>query len=329
MASSLCYIGKVVSLEPITGADRILLATVVVGEGGKWRGVVPKEGLTVNDLCQVYLQDSLVPKTPEFAFMESRGWRVKMAKFRGVPSEALIMAKTLEGSLGDDVTEQAGVTRYEKQIPQSMQGPNAGNFPSFIHKTDEPNFQGVHYLVDALRGKPWVATEKADGTSCTVYNHEGHIGVCSRNWEKKDDGANVYWRAAKACGLIEAVTGLEGLAIQCEIVGPGIQANRLGLKEIEIRVFDIWNIPGPGNMGCYAPQDVLTRMYRDFAIKQVRYIADGDYFDLDGDSMQDLAEGTYPGTDHQREGLVFRPIDPFFVGHERCSFKCINLRYRD
>lgn len=325
MTAGLCYIGQVVELAPIADADRIVLATVVAGKGGKWRGVVPKDGLAVGSHCQVYLQDALVPRTLEFAFMEPRGWRVRMARFRGAPSECLIMAQTIPGDVGDDVTEAAGVQKFEKPVPMCMSGETLGAFPSFIPRTDEPHFQGVPHLVEALQGRPWVATEKADGTSCTIYHKDGHVGVCSRSWEKKDDGKNVYWRAARDSGIVDKIAQLGNVAIQCEIVGPGIQKNRLGLRDIEVRVFDAWDIDRKE----YRTPEELALICAEFRWPIVQRVGGHGSFDLDGDALQRLAEGLYPGTTSQREGIVVRALVPFFVGNDRVSFKVLNLRYKD
>lgn len=89
MAEGLVYIGKILALHPIDGADRIQRAEVVCGKGGRWSGVVQKEQFHDGDPCQVYLQDTLLPHLPEFAFMEPRGWRIRQMKFKGVPSECL------------------------------------------------------------------------------------------------------------------------------------------------------------------------------------------------------------------------------------------------
>ena len=56
----LCYVGRVQKLSPIDGADRIELAEVVCGDGGKWCGVVGKGQFAEGTLCETYLQDAIV-----------------------------------------------------------------------------------------------------------------------------------------------------------------------------------------------------------------------------------------------------------------------------
>ncbi len=40
MSSDLVYIGKIIAMEAIEGADFIASATVICGKGGKWKGIV-------------------------------------------------------------------------------------------------------------------------------------------------------------------------------------------------------------------------------------------------------------------------------------------------
>ena len=91
---NLAYLGQVITIYPIPGADRIESLEVVCGNGGRWRGTAKKTEFAVGDLCEVYLQDALLPQTDRFAFLEQRGWRIRMMRLKGVPSECLIMPLT-------------------------------------------------------------------------------------------------------------------------------------------------------------------------------------------------------------------------------------------
>lgn len=64
------YVGRIIDIQPIKGADFIVSATVVCDKGSKWMGTVRKGDFKVNDFVEVYLQDALLPKTEEFKFME-------------------------------------------------------------------------------------------------------------------------------------------------------------------------------------------------------------------------------------------------------------------
>ena len=77
--------------------------------------------------------------------MKSHKWRVRMAKFKGVPSECVIVPGAPDMPPGTDMTEALGVTKHEKPVPAGMGGDAVGAFPSFLPKTDEPNFQTVDF----------------------------------------------------------------------------------------------------------------------------------------------------------------------------------------
>lgn len=313
----LVYIGKIVSIFPIKNADRIESVEVVCGDGGKWKGTVQKGQFKNGDLCQVYLQDSLLPHTEEFAFMENKEWRVKMMKLRGVPSEVLIMPQTIVGDVGDDITQQANVEKYEKQIPVGMGGEIYGSFPSFIPKTDEPNFQKVPEMVESLRGKRFYSTVKVDGSSATIYKYNEHFGCCSRNWERKESDSNIIWQIAKEYEWDKILP--DGFAFQFEIAGPGIQKNPMGLKKVQPFIFNIYDIKN----NCYIP-DIFYYSYTP-TIEIVDY---NKIFNFKSDDdLRKYAEGKYPNG-RQREGIVIRPMISD-INNERISFKVINLLYKE
>jgi RNA ligase (TIGR02306 family) len=324
----LVYVGKIVEIEQIENADRIVLATVVCGEGGKWKGIVQKGQFVVRELCCVYLHDSLLPHTDEFAFAEKWGWRVRLQRLRGVPSECLIMPLFHEASLGDDITGLMGVTKYEKPIAPSMQGIAKGNFPSFIPKTDEPNFQTVPHIREALVGKQYYVTVKCDGTSATVYKRKGELGCCSRNLELKRDENNAIWKIAKQYDLENKLP--EGIAIQFEIVGPGIQKNPMKLAQLEPRLFNVYDIGSEDYRGGYYGFNGMVSLADklDFPTVPIIKWPNDPWVDPGDDMLRLMAEGKYD-SGQEREGVVIRAAVEERVMGDRVSFKSISLKYRD
>jgi RNA ligase (TIGR02306 family) len=321
----LAVIGQITKLEPIDGADRIKLATVFCGDAGTWNGVVGLDFEAGRNVV-VFLQDAVLPADPRWAFMERHKWRVRMARFKGVPSECVIVHPTdpsndmmFDAPPGADFSEQLGVTKYSKPLPKEMQGVARGNFPSFIPKTDEPNFQTVPKLVAALNEAPWVATMKCDGSSTTVWRGEdGDLHVASRNLELQefdDNGAgNAYWRCARQYDWSHLPAGC---ALQFALVGPGIQKNPLGLEKLEGRAFTLYNYNERRPMD----QDDLeiAAINIGMPIAKVMYSGAGV---LSADALRDMARIKYP-TGLPGEGLVFRSLD------HSISFKVINLDYKD
>jgi len=335
----LAVIGKIFETYPIPGADNIIGVDAVCGPAGKWRGVVRKDEIVLGDVVRVYLQDAVLADRKEFEFMRARKMRVKICKFKGAPSECLIMPLR-EGeaemwNIGDDITHYEGVMRYEKQLPPGMTGDSERSFPSCINRTDEENFQGKPELVEALLGQPYYVTVKYDGTSSTVYLTSGTsgevlFGVCSRNYQKKE-GENIYWAMARKYKLLEKL-GLTkwgnsamdggGIVIQFEIVGPGIQGNPVGFDELEIRVFDVFLIKERR----YMDYTELCQFCFRQKLPMAQVIETGDSFNYDADQLRELAVGVYDNG-KPREGIVVRPMRNIKVGWDRLSFKVINLEY--
>lgn len=326
----MAYVGKILNLSNIPGADRIERCEVVAGKGGKWSGVTRKGDVAEGDKVIVFLPDAIVPKErPELAFMEQRGWRVRMMRLRGCPSEVLIMPANvmgIEAEIGTDVTDLLGVMKYEKEIPLSLAGEIAGAFPSFIPKTAEQNFQRVPEMRKALVGRECVITTKHNGTSMTFFHRDSRIGGCSRNWELRDKGKSAVWEIAHRHDLPERLPKLGNIALQWECVGPlsGIP-NPLKLSRIEPRVFNVWDIDHQEYWGYGAALDAITCFLKMPFVEGEQII----YQDFSDDELRKMAEGVYVESGKQREGIVIRPLKEMRVGGERVSFKVLNLLYHD
>lgn len=308
--------GRINTLAAIVGADRIQLATVDCGDAGCWSGVV---GIDIQQAAPVtvFLQDALLPPNPRWQFMERHQWRVRMARFKKVASECVIIPGD-DLPPGTDLTESLGVTKYEKPIPASLAGDMVGAFPCVVPKTDETNFQAAPELVERMAVDPWYATEKADGSSCTVWNDDAGMHVCSRNWELREftaSGAgNVYWQAARQYGLDALPTGM---ALQFEVVGPSVQGNPMGLPMREARAFTLRDTARHMDL----PMLALAQMCGQLGIPKAMTTEIGTGFRTP-DQLRAMAQIRYangkPG-----EGIVIRAMDSSW------SFKVINLDYKD
>lgn len=305
------YIGRIIQIDPIENADRIEQATVVCGEGGKWKGVTVKGQFGVGDLCEVYLQDSIMPDTERFTFLKSK--TIRIAKLRGAYSECLIMPLTITGIVGDDISETMGITKYVKPLPLSAD--IIAPFPSYIPKTDEPNFQTVPELVRAIQGQSVYVTQKMDGTSITIANCNGwHI--CSRNYEIKDTG---FFDAYK--------TFPEGYAIQMELCGEGIQSNPAGIKGKQGFVFNVYDI----EKHWYLDYCDVVDFAFNYKLEIVPIVCVINHFDADEQRLRELSVGKYKNGKAQ-EGVVIRPLREQVIatteGEKRLSFKVINAEYK-
>jgi len=317
----LVFIGKVIHLDPIPQADFIVCATVICGEGGRWKGIVRKTDFDIGEECLVFLPDSLLNEKDHhyLPFMKDSNWRVKMRRFKSAPSEVLITSirNVTFTHIGEDVTEQLNVVKYHKPIPHHLQGVSKGNFPDFIPKTDELNYQRYPELVESLIGKPWYMTEKADGSSTTAYRWKGQFGICSRNLELERNEDNGYWKVASKYKLEENL--MEGYAIQWETCGPGIQSNPMGLKDIDGFMFSAYKIDQHRYLS-FMELKCLSSLI-DFPM--VRIIEWGPSFIPH--ALETRGEGVYRNG-KQREGVVIRSQENL-QGNKPISFKVINLGY--
>src|SRR4029079_586433 len=74
------------------------------------------------------------------------------------------------------------------------------------------------------------------------------FGICSRNlWMNETDETNVLVRATRALQPEEKLRAARerlgfDLAIQAEVIGPGIQKNKYALPAVTLRVFSVLNV---------------------------------------------------------------------------------------
>jgi RNA ligase (TIGR02306 family) len=331
MQRTLASIVRIAELSPIAGADRIELARVA-----GWQCVVKKGEFRAGELA-VYLEiDAVPPDREAFAWLwQPKGksgvarpdsFRIRTLRLRGTLSQGLLMPLAQAGVAdqpeGSDVTGVLGVTKYEPPAPSGMGDWRAG-FPSLVPKTDEMRVQAVPQVLEELRGHPFVATVKMDGTSSTFVRVDGEFHACGRN-HSIAEGENLYWYVAKKYRLPEVLAG-SSLAIQGEIVGPGVQKNPAGLKDKSLFVFNVLDTRTGEAFG----DGALRAFCAEHGLQPVPLAFEGERFDETVDSLLAKAEGVYEGTSQQREGLVVRsklPMRSTVLGG-RMSFKAISNRY--
>ena len=247
----LASVVKIVDIQPIPGADAIIVATV---KG--WKVVVKVNEYKVGDLAVYYEIDSFLPVRPQFEFLRkssfkrmgsTEGFRLKTIRLRGQISQGLL-TPIPEGisnpKEGDDLTETLGIVKYEPPIPAQLAGKIKGTFPSFIPKTEEIRIQNFESEVGfSPVGERAYVTEKLDGTSFTCYFKDGVFGVCGRNWELSETDDNSLWRMAKMLELKDKMTKFgKNIALQGELIGAGINGNLYGLSDHKLYFFTGYDI---------------------------------------------------------------------------------------
>lgn len=112
---NLASIQKVLSVEPIEGADAIELIKVL-----GWQVVCKKGEFKAGDLVVYCEIDSILPKRPEFEFLESRKYRIRTIRLRKTLSQGIcfpldILPKSVTIKEGVDVTDALEVTKYDPE----------------------------------------------------------------------------------------------------------------------------------------------------------------------------------------------------------------------
>lgn len=329
----LASIQKIKSLEPIDGADAIEKATVL-----GWQLVVKKGEFKVGSLAVYCEIDSIMPDKPEFEFLKPRGMRIKTVRLRGQVSQGICFPLSILPSdfivVEDaDCTDVLGVTKYEPAIPACLSGIVKGKFPSFIPKTDETRVQVLQKVLDKYRGEKCYITEKLDGSSATFYLKDDEFGVCSRNLELVEDSENSFWKVARQMDIEGKLRSVgKNISIQGELIGEGIQGNKLKIKGQTVRFFNAFDIDKFEYLNFLDFQELITRL----ELPTVPIIS-WDY-ELENDIDAIIKMATIKSQilkDVWAEGIVIRPYhekidlllsnESFNTG--RVSFKAINPEF--
>ena len=321
------------ALEPIEGADAIEKATVL-----GWQLVVKKNDFMVGDKVVYCEIDSLMPDRPAFEFLKPRGMRIRTIKLRGQISQGIcfplsILPPDFEVVEDADCTEVLGISKYEPPIPACLSGIMKGKFPSFIPKTDETRVQVIQKLLDKYKGEKCYVTEKVDGSSGTYYINNGEFGVCSRNLELLEDDENSFWKVARELDIENKLRSLNGnFALQGELIGEGIQDNKLKLRGQTIRFFNAFDI----NKFEYLPFKPFFDLMDKLKLPAVPLISSE--YELSNDIDEIVRMATIKSKicpENWAEGIVIRPLNEkidLILSNEnfnngRVSFKAINPEF--
>lgn len=353
----LATIEKIIDIRPIPGADSIETA-IVKG----WEVVVQKNEFSVGESVVYFEIDSLIPKTDVTEFLmknpDDEVARLKTIKLRGQVSQGLLLSlgqayrmhHELNGddtepfgeSIGTDLSDILHIEKYEPEVKYGDEGATV-YWPFNISKTDEERIQNIPEIIDEIiESKEHLCVSvKLDGTSMTVINTPNGIEAAGRNncFLKDDDVAynNKYWATARKYnlpGVLEKASLEDNVlyAVQGELVGPGVQKNKMNLSELHFYIFNLFKSDNKGSSWTKLGYNELINFCDKYGLEHVPYI----YSDLDlklndltsvrallefsKGTYRDNAEGYFPNAKEkqQREGLVFRTLD-----HSK-SFKVIN-----
>ena len=307
MSRKLASVQKVKAIKPIEGADKIEVVQIL-----NWDCVAKKGEYKVGDEVIYFEIDSLLPDVPMLEWLKGSSWSQKLNRykisthrFRGQISQGLVIPiKDLEEldrqihnreecvpiayTEGTDLTEILEIEKYEPPVSNGPLGEIISH-EWYVPKTDEERIQvcAENVLPEYIKSEQvdWYESVKLDGTSCTAGLFEDAFLIGGRNQWYKDE--NMYTTTVKKYGDIEKhlrdyqkLTG-KYIVFQGELCGPGIQSNRLGLKEKEWFIFNVW-VSDTGKMDSYKKLDLLRflNMCDDFGLPHVPIIPVKDKFNF-------------------------------------------------
>lgn len=362
MSRKLASVQKVKAIKPIEGADRIEIVQIL-----NWDCVAQKGQYKIGDLVIYFEIDSLLPDIPTFEFLKGSSWSQKLNKykisthkFRGQISQGLVIpirqlteiynqinksaVSSIDYDEGDDLTALLKIEKYEPPVSNGPLG-DLIHHEWYVPKTDEERIQtcAENVLPEYIKSEQgdWYESVKLDGTSCTAGLFEDMFLIGGRNqWYK---GPNMYTETVKKYGDLEEKckkyleeTG-KYVVFQGELCGPGIQSNRLGLKEKEWFVFNVFT-SDTGKMDSYTKCDLLQllNLCEHFGLQHVPLIPFEAKFDFKSttdidetvnnllkyvDSIKYRTFFDDASPNQVAEGLVFRKNDMTY------SFKVVSNKF--
>lgn len=286
----------------------------------------------------------------------SQGYALRLELFPELEeknADGLTLIQQLEeiGGLEDyDFADLLGVVKWEKIIP--MGGASKGSFPGFIPKTDEERIQNLfgkfgnrgemqirEYLdgegktirverpYDYCRDDDWEVTIKLDGSSMTVFRRDEEFGVCSRNNDLVEvQEGNAFWSVAHCLRLRDRLNALgRNLALQGELVGPGIQGNTDKRANLDFYVFNIVDINTHKKLSRTERLEVLEHLNAFDTRNSIKMVPFVEIRKFDFATVQEAlayAEGPSLNPQVKREGVVFKSLQ-----NPDISFKIISNSY--
>lgn len=210
-----------IKLEPHPNADSLSLVMV-----DDFQCAVRTEDWKDGDLAVYVEPDSIVPDTPDFAFLNGNR-RIKARRLRGEWPMGLLIPAPPGTNVGDDCMEQLGIEHYEPPIRYSSGGSNLSKADSpenisapkgFYPKYDVHNFRKYSRFFE--EGEEVIVTEKLHGASARFVCVDDKMYCGSRQQWKKEDPNNLWWKAFYRNPVLDAwCRHHQGLCIYGEVFG--------------------------------------------------------------------------------------------------------------
>lgn len=251
--------------------------------------------------------------------------RVKAMRLRGILSQGLVYPARSEWVLGQDVTEELEITKYEPVVPTQMAGLVMGAPCGTVVGYDIENWKNFPDLFQD--GEPVVFTEKLHGTwtmfsfACqkgdpnpVLVSSKGLAGRGLVFQDVPENENNLYLRMAKSLNVDHQTIfnlyrgmNITRLIVLGETFGQGVQDLGYGVKT-QFRVFDIGLIRDhDANAIHWLSDRALDTTTSILGLERVPVLYRGP-FSLETMEEHTTGKETVSGKGtHIREGIVMRP----------------------
>lgn len=339
MSSLIVEVCKIDEVNVHPNADRLELAKV---KG--WQTIIVKGQYKPGDLVVFIPPDSILPKNLidqyEITYLKNNNGRTGTVKLRGYLSEGLVLPVAPNFSIGENVAEKMGITKWEPEEPKSQSmkaNPTSKRKlnPYFDRYTDIENiknfndvFEDGEMVVVTLKihggnarysrlpipkagyktfleqAKSWFKINILRQTQEYVY---GSHNVQLRSEKSKTYyGKNIWFEIGKQYNFEKWLP--DNTIVYGEIYGKhngsNVQDLTYGLDHLEFAVFDI------KQDGKYLNWFDVKEFCEDYGLKTVPELYIGPYSE---DVVKRHTDGKDPICPTQiREGCVIKPIEENF-----------------
>lgn len=275
-----------------------------------FKDIVDEDGYVMGAYIPV---DSVLPPTPEWEYMQSKKYRVKTMRLRGILSQGILVPGKPEWKEGQDVMEELGIKKW---IPPEEREVRFGGYSipepaGFNHHTDIENIQNFPGVFDETHDV--VVTEKVHGTNARFGIVDGKFYIGSHNHTKLHPGNSIWSKMASKLSieikLLDAYhrvwfTGSPDIVIYGEIYGEDIQKLHYGVEPS----FVLFDVQVNGN---FLGWDEVERFAKTFGFNLPPVLYKGKFSE---EIVEELAEGiTVLGNGiHLIEGVVVRTEEEIF-----------------
>lgn len=231
--------------------------------------------------------------------------------------------------VGEDVSALLGVGKYEHPMSEDLAKIARGYMPSGVPTTDQERIQNLaeELVLWQQAGEAghltWEKTEKLEGESCSFILLDDEFRVCSRRVDLKPVEGNANWAVAKALRVEDKLRAYfrdRPVALQGELVGPGLEGNIYRLEKPMFYLYDVFDI-GAGRT--FSPKE-RRALAHELDILHVPVLST--YETLDASCAMDVLLAKADGESALRKGCR-REGEVYKANEEPVSFKVVSNAY--